>query len=48
MKVDATRITILVDNKARPGLVAEHGFSLWIETAGKRYLFDPGRGLRLT
>lgn len=44
MKADATRITILVDNKARPGMVAEHGFSLWIETAGKRFLFDTGQG----
>jgi 7,8-dihydropterin-6-yl-methyl-4-(beta-D-ribofuranosyl)aminobenzene 5'-phosphate synthase len=44
MKVDTTRITILVDNKAGAGLIAEHGFSLWIETGGKHILFDTGQG----
>jgi 7,8-dihydropterin-6-yl-methyl-4-(beta-D-ribofuranosyl)aminobenzene 5'-phosphate synthase len=38
------RIIILVDNQAGPGLVAEHGFSLWIEAGGKRILFDTGQG----
>jgi len=38
------RITILIDNLAGPGLVAEHGFSLWIEAGGKRILFDTGQG----
>ena len=42
--VGATRITILVDNKANEGLVAEHGFSVWIEAAGRRLLFDTGQG----
>ena len=27
-------ITILVDNQAGPGLAAEHGLALWIETEG--------------
>lgn len=38
------RITILVDNQAGNGLSAEHGFSLWIESAGRRILFDTGQG----
>jgi 7,8-dihydropterin-6-yl-methyl-4-(beta-D-ribofuranosyl)aminobenzene 5'-phosphate synthase len=37
-------ITIVVDNRAAPGLVAEHGFSAWIEVAGRRLLFDTGQG----
>lgn len=44
MKVDTTKITILIDNQAGTGLVAEHGFSLWIETANKHLLFDTGQG----
>lgn len=40
----AIEITVLVDNEAGTGLVSEHGLSLWIETAGKRILFDTGRG----
>lgn len=39
-----TRITILVDNKASEGLASEHGLSLWIESEGKRILFDTGQG----
>lgn len=41
------QITILVDNEAGAGLLAEHGFSLWLETAGKRILFDAGQGSTL-
>ncbi|HOT37217.1 MAG TPA: MBL fold metallo-hydrolase [Candidatus Latescibacteria bacterium] len=37
-------ITTLVDNNARNGLAGEHGFALWIETDGKRILFDTGQG----
>lgn len=40
-------ITILVDNQAGPGLTNEHGFSLWIETAGRHILFDTGQGRAL-
>lgn len=38
------RVTILVDNEANEGLAAEHGFSAWIEAAGRRILFDTGQG----
>jgi 7,8-dihydropterin-6-yl-methyl-4-(beta-D-ribofuranosyl)aminobenzene 5'-phosphate synthase len=38
------QVTILVDNQAGEGLVAEHGLSLWIETEDKRILFDTGQG----
>jgi 7,8-dihydropterin-6-yl-methyl-4-(beta-D-ribofuranosyl)aminobenzene 5'-phosphate synthase len=38
------RVTILVDNKASGELVPEHGFSAWIEAAGRRILFDTGQG----
>jgi 7,8-dihydropterin-6-yl-methyl-4-(beta-D-ribofuranosyl)aminobenzene 5'-phosphate synthase len=37
-------IKILVDNNAGDGLLAEHGFSLWIEAEGKNILFDTGQG----
>jgi 7,8-dihydropterin-6-yl-methyl-4-(beta-D-ribofuranosyl)aminobenzene 5'-phosphate synthase len=37
-------VTVLVDNEAGPGLAAEHGFSAWIEAAGRRILFDTGQG----
>jgi 7,8-dihydropterin-6-yl-methyl-4-(beta-D-ribofuranosyl)aminobenzene 5'-phosphate synthase len=43
----AARITILVDNKAAEGLLGEHGFSAWIEVAGRRLLFDTGQGTAL-
>jgi 7,8-dihydropterin-6-yl-methyl-4-(beta-D-ribofuranosyl)aminobenzene 5'-phosphate synthase len=39
-----TNITILVDNQASEDLAAEHGFSAWIEAAGKKLLFDTGQG----
>jgi len=38
------RVTILVDNKASGKLVPEHGFSAWIEAAGRQILFDTGQG----
>ena len=44
MQPEITRITILVDNQAETGLIAEHGFALWIETASRRILFDTGQG----
>jgi 7,8-dihydropterin-6-yl-methyl-4-(beta-D-ribofuranosyl)aminobenzene 5'-phosphate synthase len=40
-------ITILVDNKADDGLLAEHGLALWIETGSLRILFDTGQGKAL-
>lgn len=37
------KISVLIENTARiPSLTAEHGLSLYIETAGKRFLFDTG------
>jgi 7,8-dihydropterin-6-yl-methyl-4-(beta-D-ribofuranosyl)aminobenzene 5'-phosphate synthase len=43
----AVTITLLVDNLAAPGLRSEHGFSAWIEVAGRRVLFDTGQGAAL-
>ena len=40
-------VKILVDNQAAPGLVAEHGFAVWIEAGGKKMLFDCGKGTAL-
>lgn len=37
------KVTILVDNRAGEGLLAEHGLSLWIEAGGMRVLFDTGQ-----
>ena len=35
--------TVLVDNRVRaPGLVAQHGFALWLEGSGRKILFDTG------
>ena len=44
MRSSSVDITIVVDNLTEPGLVAEHGFSLWIEADGRRILFDTGQG----
>ncbi len=41
------KLTILVDNRARPGLVVEHGFSVWVEAGGAQILFDTGQGTAL-
>jgi 7,8-dihydropterin-6-yl-methyl-4-(beta-D-ribofuranosyl)aminobenzene 5'-phosphate synthase len=35
-------ITIVVDNKAADGFVAEHGFALWLEADERVILFDTG------
>lgn len=43
-RVDAAKLTILVDNQATGGLGAEHGLSVWVEAAGRRILFDTGQG----
>ncbi|MBN1268864.1 MAG: MBL fold metallo-hydrolase [Kiritimatiellae bacterium] len=43
--VESAGITVLVDNTARtPDLLAEHGFSVLVETAGHRLIFDAGQG----
>lgn len=44
MQSNKVKITVLVDNHAGNGLVPEHGLSFWIETEGKRILFDTGQG----
>jgi 7,8-dihydropterin-6-yl-methyl-4-(beta-D-ribofuranosyl)aminobenzene 5'-phosphate synthase len=42
------RITILVDSSAsKPGLLTEHGLSLWIEYKEKQILFDTGQSSNL-
>lgn len=40
-------ISVLVDDRAGPGLSAEHGLALWVEATGKRVLFDTGQGQAL-
>jgi 7,8-dihydropterin-6-yl-methyl-4-(beta-D-ribofuranosyl)aminobenzene 5'-phosphate synthase len=41
-------ITVLVeDTVSAPGLLAEHGLAVWIETGEVRILFDTGQGLAL-
>lgn len=44
MDTTDVRLRILVDNIAAPGLLAEHGFSLLVETSGRTILFDTGQG----
>ena len=44
MHAKGVAVTVLADNRAAYGLAAEHGLSLWIETAGHKNLFDTGRG----
>jgi 7,8-dihydropterin-6-yl-methyl-4-(beta-D-ribofuranosyl)aminobenzene 5'-phosphate synthase len=43
----ASRLTIVVDNRANQGLTSEHGFAAWIEVPGRRLLFDTGQGTAL-
>ena len=40
-------VTVLVENEARPGLAAEHGLSLLVDTGAGRLLFDTGAGAAL-
>lgn len=37
-------LTVLVDNRAGFGCLAEHGFALWIEHGDRRILLDTGQG----
>jgi 7,8-dihydropterin-6-yl-methyl-4-(beta-D-ribofuranosyl)aminobenzene 5'-phosphate synthase len=43
------RATVLCENSVygRLGTLSEHGWSVWIETATGRYLYDTGQGLTL-
>lgn len=43
MKSNGIQITVLVDNRAKTGLLAEHGLSLWIEADGMKLLLDTGQ-----
>lgn len=47
VRMEAVKVTILVDNKVSDGLTAEHGLSLWIQAEGKNILFDTGQGTAL-
>lgn len=40
---ESVSLTVIIDNKAGPGLEAEHGLSVWIETPWARILFDTGQ-----
>ena len=42
-QAEAIKVTILVDDQATDGLMAEHGLSLWIEAGDRRILFDTGQ-----
>lgn len=42
--MDKTELTVLVDNQAGYGCLAEHGFALWIEHGDQRILLDTGQG----
>ena len=44
MAIENLDISLLVDNAANPGLISEHGLSMWIETPDHRILFDTGQG----
>jgi metal-dependent hydrolase (beta-lactamase superfamily II) len=45
--MDKTTLTVLVDNQAGFGCVAEHGFALWIEHGDQHILLDTGQGTAL-
>ncbi|MDD4199935.1 MAG: MBL fold metallo-hydrolase, partial [Eubacteriales bacterium] len=37
------KFSLLIENKTdNPGIIAEHGLSVYIETQGKKILFDAG------
>jgi 7,8-dihydropterin-6-yl-methyl-4-(beta-D-ribofuranosyl)aminobenzene 5'-phosphate synthase len=44
LAICSAKLTILVDNRAAPGLSAEHGFSALVELEGRRLMFDTGDG----
>jgi 7,8-dihydropterin-6-yl-methyl-4-(beta-D-ribofuranosyl)aminobenzene 5'-phosphate synthase len=43
MHAEKIEIKIIVDNEAKDGLRAEHGFALWLEIDGQKILFDTGQ-----
>ncbi|VGO19948.1 MBL fold metallo-hydrolase [Pontiella sulfatireligans] len=44
----AVKISILMDNRAKPGFLSEHGFAVWIESGNQKLLFDAGGSDALT
>jgi 7,8-dihydropterin-6-yl-methyl-4-(beta-D-ribofuranosyl)aminobenzene 5'-phosphate synthase len=42
--MEKTALTVLVDNQAGFGCLAEHGFALWIEHGDQHILLDTGQG----
>ena len=47
MTHDNVTITVLVDDEAGEGLMAEHGLAHWITIGARRILFDTGQGAAL-
>jgi 7,8-dihydropterin-6-yl-methyl-4-(beta-D-ribofuranosyl)aminobenzene 5'-phosphate synthase len=47
MSANAVEVLVVTDNQAGDGLIAEHGFSAWIEVGERRILFDTGQGIAL-
>ena len=41
------QMQVLIENAARPGLQAEHGWAVLVETGGFRLLFDTGASPQL-
>jgi 7,8-dihydropterin-6-yl-methyl-4-(beta-D-ribofuranosyl)aminobenzene 5'-phosphate synthase len=39
------KIVLLSDNQAGPGMMAEHGLAIWVQTDDRRVLFDTGRSM---
>ena len=47
MAVELLKLIVMVDNIAtEPGLIAEHGFAVWIETENHRIVCVPKQGMR--
>jgi len=44
----SVKISLLMDNRAKPGFLSEHGFSAWIEYEDQKILFDTGGSDALT
>jgi 7,8-dihydropterin-6-yl-methyl-4-(beta-D-ribofuranosyl)aminobenzene 5'-phosphate synthase len=41
-------ISVLMDNRAKPGFLSEHGFAVWIESDQRKVHFDAGQSDALT
>lgn len=42
--MSVTSLTIVVDNQAQPGCLAEHGLALWVNVGKEHILLDTGQG----